>query len=322
MAELSSNWKRLQEKIKAESASATQPKKRKAKDPIQPQARKKSSETLARQTAPPNQSTKATKPQPIQRKMGSVQRSLAAERAKSGVLPSAGLWAEDNKEVSAEHLAEAYDLGIKGAAGEGFADKVNQGLTAGLQIGKYIAMDCEMVGVGPGGHESVLARVSLVDFHGQQVYDSYVRPKEHVTDWRTPVSGISPKCMRFARDFEEVQREVLKILKDRVLVGHDIKHDLEALRSEHPPRDIRDTARHSSFKKYGNGRKPALKVLAREILGWEIQQGAHSSTEDARAAMILFRRHKPGFDVDHANRYGPAPAGGTRASRGKKTKKK
>jgi len=53
-----------------------------------------------------------------------------------------------------------------------------------------------MVGVGKGDKESsALARVSIVNFHGHCVLDYYVKPKEDVTDWRTWVSGISPKDM-------------------------------------------------------------------------------------------------------------------------------
>ena len=71
------------------------------------------------------------------------------------------------------------------------ASAVNAGL-ADVEIGKYIAMDCEMVGVGRDGAESALARVSIVNYNGEQVYDSYVLPKEQVVDWRTAVSGIRP----------------------------------------------------------------------------------------------------------------------------------
>ena len=54
-------------------------------------------------------------------------------------------------------------------------------------------MDCEMVGVGIDGSDSILARVSIVNVHGKCVYDKYVRPTEKVTDYRTEVSGIRRK---------------------------------------------------------------------------------------------------------------------------------
>ena len=47
-----------------------------------------------------------------------------------------------------------------------------------------------MVGVGPNGSESSLARVSLVNFHGAVILDEFVRQRERVTDYRTLVSGV------------------------------------------------------------------------------------------------------------------------------------
>lgn len=63
-------------------------------------------------------------------------------------------------------------------------------------IGKYVALDCEFVGVGPEGKRSALARVSMVNYYGALVMDEFVRPEEKVTDWRTWVSGIRPKDMQ------------------------------------------------------------------------------------------------------------------------------
>ena len=60
-------------------------------------------------------------------------------------------------------------------------------------MGKFVAIDCEMVGVGPGGLDSALARVSIVNFNGAVLLDAYVKPLEKVTDYRTHVSGIHPK---------------------------------------------------------------------------------------------------------------------------------
>ncbi|KAK1775718.1 ribonuclease H-like domain-containing protein [Copromyces sp. CBS 386.78] len=170
-------------------------------------------------------------------------------------------------------------------------------------LGKYLSLDCEMVGTGPTGLTSLLARVSLVDFHLHQIYDSYVKPTAFVTDFRTHVSGITKRHMAIARPFESVRATVAALLKGRILVGHDVKHDLEVLGIEHPHRDTRDTAKYSGFRKYGHGPKPSLKVLAKEVLGVEIQRGEHSSVEDARVAMLLFRREKSGFDVENTNRY-------------------
>ncbi|KAG6017618.1 hypothetical protein E4U54_005723 [Claviceps lovelessii] len=237
-------------------------------------------------------------------KMGGVHSSKMSDDTREDQMPSLELWAKKDSTTS-ESIADVYGLGMKDIplTMRSHNDRVNHGRSPNVDVGKYVAVDCEMVGVGFGWHESALARVSLVDFHGRQVYDSYVKPTQRVTDWRSHVSGVSPKEMRFARDFVEVQKEVSSIIQGRILIGHDIKHDLEALKLSHPPKDIRDTAKHPAFRKFGNGRKPALRNLAREILGVEIQEDSHSSTEDARATMLLFRKDKPNFDIEHAKRY-------------------
>ncbi|MGH0135835.1 UNVERIFIED_CONTAM: hypothetical protein FKN15_029152 [Acipenser sinensis] len=61
---------------------------------------------------------------------------------------------------------------------------------------KAVAMDCEMVGVGQSGEDSIVARVSIVNHFGKCIYDKYVKPTEKVTDYRTAVSGIRPKDLK------------------------------------------------------------------------------------------------------------------------------
>lgn len=173
-----------------------------------------------------------------------------------------------------------------------------------VELGRYVSIDCEMVGVGPNPErESALARASLVNYNGEQVYDSYVLNKEPVTDWRSHVSGILPEHMDEARPLEEVQAEVSKIITGRILIGHAIHHDLEALMLSHPKRDIRDTSRHAPYRKLAGGSWPRLKILTSELLGFEIQDGAHSSVEDARACMLLFRKDKASFEREHSKRW-------------------
>ena len=53
-----------------------------------------------------------------------------------------------------------------------------------------------MVGVGPDGNDSALARISIVNQFGHCVYDKFVKPKEQVTDYRTWVSGVRPEDLK------------------------------------------------------------------------------------------------------------------------------
>ena len=136
---------------------------------------------------------------------------------------------------------------------------------------KLLAMDCEMVGVGFGGKDSILARVSIVNHFGNCVYDKYVKPTEKVTDYRTKVSGIRPEDIKDGDDFKLVQKEVSDMLKDRVLVGHSIKHDLKVLFLDHPKKMIRDTSLYKPFRAAFGGKTPSLKNLTSRMLGVAVQ---------------------------------------------------
>ena len=59
--------------------------------------------------------------------------------------------------------------------------------------GRYVALDCEMVGTGPDGSYSMLARVCVVNHHGYTIYDTFVAPMDKITDYRTAISGVTPK---------------------------------------------------------------------------------------------------------------------------------
>ncbi|GBP10134.1 RNA exonuclease 4 [Eumeta japonica] len=78
---------------------------------------------------------------------------------------------------------------------------------------KYVAMDCEMVGVGVKGEDDMLARVSIVNKRGEVLLDKYVKPQMVVTDYRTQFSGIRPHDINNGEEFESVQNEVVKILQ-------------------------------------------------------------------------------------------------------------
>ena len=99
-----------------------------------------------------------------------------------------------------------------------------------VKVTKTIAIDCEMVGVGENGKDSILARVSLVNTAGQCFYDKYVLPTEKVTDYRTAVSGVRPddlKAENGAVSFVQVQKDVTAFLDGRILVGHAVHNDLQ-----------------------------------------------------------------------------------------------
>lgn len=160
---------------------------------------------------------------------------------------------------------------------------------------RYVACDCEMVGVGSEGRKSALARVSLTDWNGQVILDTFVKCPSRVTDFRTWVSGVTAKDLQSdkAMDEKACRQKVAALLRGKILVGHSLKNDLDALLLQHPKQDIRDTAKHRAFQRLGNNkwRPRKLKDLAFQHLGLKIQEKgqAHDSVDDARATMEVFK---------------------------------
>lgn len=75
---------------------------------------------------------------------------------------------------------------------------------------KYVALDCEMVGTGPKGHCSELARCSIVSYDGDVIYDKFIKPVNPVTDFRTRWSGVRWRDLHNATPFKQAQGEVKK----------------------------------------------------------------------------------------------------------------
>lgn len=145
-----------------------------------------------------------------------------------------------------------------------------------------------MVGIYPGGQGNMLARVSVVNSKGETIYDKFVKPTAVVTDYRTPVSGIRPDDIEHGELFVKVKKEIKDILKNKILIGHAIGNDLKALKITHPTHMIRDTSRYWQFKQVTDGKTPSLKRLTSHFLGANIQEGEHSSVQDAKATLQLY----------------------------------
>eukprot|EP00538_Stauroneis_constricta_P013319 CAMPEP_0119546624 /NCGR_PEP_ID=MMETSP1352-20130426/961_1 /TAXON_ID=265584 /ORGANISM="Stauroneis constricta, Strain CCMP1120" /LENGTH=333 /DNA_ID=CAMNT_0007591345 /DNA_START=234 /DNA_END=1235 /DNA_ORIENTATION=+ len=160
---------------------------------------------------------------------------------------------------------------------------------------RYVAMDCEMVGVGPRGYQSMLARVTCIGWDGNVLLDEFVKPTQPVTNYRTHISGITEQDLTLATmTIEECRTKVLSLLDNKILIGHALKNDMKVLQIQHPWHQIRDTGKYHQFmQKRADGilwpRK--LKDLAQTRLQRHIQQDGrpHDPYEDAKAALDLYR---------------------------------
>lgn len=172
----------------------------------------------------------------------------------------------------------------------------------------YFALDCEMVGVGPEGVDSALARVCIVNWENKVVLDTFVKVTVPVTDYRTYVSGVKPEDLLSpeAMEFEDCRLVVKNILCGKILIGHGLENDLKALHLTHPRSDVRDTAAYAPLMRQAvhDGKMihwpRKLRDLAWEKLERQIQSvgEAHSPIEDAITALDLYKCVRPSWEKD------------------------
>lgn len=160
------------------------------------------------------------------------------------------------------------------------------------KLTRVIALDCEMMEVG--GERDALARVSIVNVRGDVVYDRFVSQVETVVDYRTEHSGIRKEDLESddAVSATQARSDVAEMLRGRILVGHALRNDMRALALSHPQYLTRDTSIYFR-RRHGRSRggPPKLQELVAAKLGVdEFQKGEHDASEDARAALALYKK--------------------------------
>jgi len=166
-----------------------------------------------------------------------------------------------------------------------------------------VSLDCEMVGCGAKGRISVLARCSIVDYEGEVVYDSYIKPMMPVTDYRYKYSGIRKKHLINAPTFAESRVIIKRHLRGKYIVGHDLRNDFTALKIKVDPALVKDTSSCVALRYLAglpSNKTPSLRKLTGLINGRTIQEYTHCSVEDARETMRLYRLVENKWDtVEH-----------------------
>lgn len=154
-----------------------------------------------------------------------------------------------------------------------------------------VAIDCEMVKVRDPT-KSGLAEVAVVDWNGDVVYHKYVIPPSEVTNYLTRITGITKeKLEKEGVPFDEVQKDLEAILANKIIVGHALDNDIRAIEIPIPAErkwnshDIPELMRTTPIKKESR----RLKILTLGLLGYPIQDGAHSAVIDAQASMGIYR---------------------------------
>ena len=127
-----------------------------------------------------------------------------------------------------------------------------------------VSLDCEMVGCGIKGKHSALARCSIVDYTGNIIYDSFVKPLKPVTDYRTKWSGIKRTDLSNATPFADARKVIKRHLSGKYIVGHDLKNDFHAIKFTTHPLLVKDTSKCLALRHLAGlpeKQKPSLRKL-------------------------------------------------------------
>jgi DNA polymerase III epsilon subunit-like protein len=186
---------------------------------------------------------------------------------------------------------------------------------------KVVAIDCEMVSCRPSSEwqqnavpkfgkrknknveVSVAAHCAIVDYNYKVIYNSHISPGMQVTNTR----GMKEEDLEKGKPFAKAKKEILRLLKGKLVVANDIRHDLASLQI-HQGRDlatenIRDTSTCKLLRKKARVDdlipNASLKDLAKGVLGWTVQRRKpHNPVEDAKVAMRLYRKIEREWEAD------------------------
>ncbi|CAE6469027.1 unnamed protein product [Rhizoctonia solani] len=184
---------------------------------------------------------------------------------------------------------------------------------------RYRALSCLAVGAGAGGSVNMLAKVTVVDYWGNEMMEAFVRPTEPVVDYRTAHTGITEENLDSpqALPFDVVQAKVTDLISGYIIIGHTLWNDLSVLGICHLAINTRDIALYLPFRKaIKQEGTPGLPTLVWIFMGsiisyfafvvWifmgrYIHCGTSDSTENARACMDLFRSTEHNWEQSALN---------------------
>ena len=156
-----------------------------------------------------------------------------------------------------------------------------------------LALDCEMVICED--NQRHLARLSIVNFNRHVIFDEYIKPQKNVKNYLKEITNIDSFKVSHSETFDFYKKKIFKLLENKILVGHTLEKDFDVMGFLPKKMKIRDI---SEFKIFMEGKfKRKLSKLCEEFLKIKIQGGTHSSVEDARAALEMYKLYQKEIDL-------------------------
>lgn len=95
-----------------------------------------------------------------------------------------------------------------------------------IDVAETIVIDTETTGLNPEKDE--LLQVSIISSDGRILFNSYIKPKEHM-NWKSAeeINGITPQMVKNAPTIDDVMPQIMTIIKyAKVIIGYNVNFDL------------------------------------------------------------------------------------------------
>lgn len=186
-------------------------------------------------------------------------------------------------------------------------EKIDHNTVIGLDA-EFVSMQKEEIDVCSDGTRFIirpsklsLARVSAVRGDGEleniPFIDDYIAINEPIVDYLTEFSGIKhgdldPMISKYTLVPLKIAYKKLRLLVTLgcKFVGHGLQKDFRIINIHVPKDQVIDTV--NLFYLESRQRKLSLRFLAWYLLQDYIQQDSHDSIEDARTALLLYKKYK------------------------------
>lgn len=161
-------------------------------------------------------------------------------------------------------------------------------------------IDTETTGLNPGEHVVIEFACIIHDDYGEiERFETRIKPTPDEISRAHPkaleVNGYTPEKWEDAPSIEEVGPRIVEILRDSVLVGHNIPFDESMIKAHLSSRGIKGRIPHRKIDTqalviehlFPLGLERASMDSVRDFLGWD-KEGAHTAMKDVEDTKNLF----------------------------------
>ena len=84
-------------------------------------------------------------------------------------------------------------------------------------------------------NEEKIIEIGILVYDGNKImktYQSLINPKKKVDYFVQKLTGIKEKELKRCKTFKDHEKKIKKLLKNKVIVGHNVEYDYRVLKNE------------------------------------------------------------------------------------------